>query len=406
MSNIVPDILISITHNSLQLAYAEFKKKHPSEEPHIRVTCTRRFNAIFQDPKFDFSWRKTLVDEKQSITEEDERLKKVVMTKQVIEVDPNLVEKQVKGTKKQKLKIRAENEKTRQHKEKVITEKLVSVETTPNYPCDYVVNSLEFKHSNRVIARCGKALLDAQVESVDEIPNGMFVFSNPDVDLDYTTLMNKINEMRMIEEESKKHHHYLTDKINKLLNEVKQLNKFNQYFCDSSTSTSDLVATNDKGIQNDIPRSGKKLWEILRFKMRNMVKRVFNVKEAIRSNKSIIQHYENLHKSHFEENKKLEEKIIKLNETLNQNKELESKVKKAIMGNKSVNEICESYILLQKKLNDLKSNIVPVIIKHTRVPWESWVKEFGFIKSLELLIKHYDSEYDSPDEDYDAYDHD
>jgi len=80
---------------------------------------------------------------------------------------------------------------------------------------------------------------------------------------------------------------------------------------------------------------------------------------------------------------------------------------KTTFKNLSVNDLADKYVLTQKKLNDLKSQITPIIMKHSRlfVKWESEVKNYGFIRSLHMIIKHFDDEYEDGDSiDYDSYD--
>jgi hypothetical protein len=59
---------------------------------------------------------------------------------------------------------------------------------------------------------------------------------------------------------------------------------------------------------------------------------------------------------------------------------------KTSIAGKSIdnNEIAQRYLKLQRTLNEVKISITP-ITKHIE-DWNGWVKEYGFTKSLELLI--------------------
>jgi len=393
----------SITHNSLVNAYTEFKLKYPNEEPHIRVVCSRQIKRIFNDPKFNYSWRKTIIDEKEQVIQEAPELKKIIMHEQKIEIDKNIPgEEKVKGSKKQREKIIQKNSDNKRLREKIVETRVVVDDVNlDEFSSDYVVDGRIKEYDGRVLIKHGTSILQADVSTLAAIPSTIMYINGIDVDMDYQSVLTKFEEIYDLTEKRK-------DEMNKLQEELKSLKETFTYktpnltnSINEGTSTNDLIKTKDEGNTVNLTRSPLSLWKIARSKVKDLMCRRKWMKEGLLRSTRIISHYENLSVAHYDELKKLEEKISSLYDANKNFMELEHKIKNTLAGNKSIKEICESYFSMQKKLNDLKAQVTPIVIRHTRVPWESWNKEFGFIKSLGRLIKHYDSEYDSPDSDYD-----
>jgi len=66
---------------------------------------------------------------------------------------------------------------------------------------------------------------------------------------------------------------------------------------------------------------------------------------------------------------------------------------------------CEvKYENIQNKLRSLKSNVDGMMMKYSKnksIQYKKWIKEYGFIKTVGLILEYFDSTYDS-DEVYDS----
>jgi len=67
----------------------------------------------------------------------------------------------------------------------------------------------------------------------------------------------------------------------------------------------------------------------------------------------------------------------------------------------TISDIIDKYIEVQKKLNDLKAKVTPILIKHKKLRFKSVLDEHGFINGLYHIIKYFDDDYDS-DNDQDV----
>jgi hypothetical protein len=68
---------------------------------------------------------------------------------------------------------------------------------------------------------------------------------------------------------------------------------------------------------------------------------------------------------------------------------LQKRISKMIGGGKTIEEICDGYFSIMKKLNDVKAFIPKYLIDHDIIfDMESSIKERGFVLSLMELLKH------------------
>jgi hypothetical protein len=377
-----------ITYNCLEHSYEVFKRLYPNEEPYIRVICTRNRKKP-NDPKYDQPWRKIMIDTDSKQVSEPINPPKLVTKIQTVSVDPSKPGDRVNH--QYDPEIARINEMRRRKRETIIAEREVVQDiNTAKYGADYIVDGQLREYTGSVLISDIHTFNISHIESIRPITQAIITKS---------TIIQPTNIMEA------------TELLEKHLDEIK-------YHQDQIESKIKLIESQSIGIQagcqmedksvmaNRTTRSGKELWSLLIYKWRYQ-NNFSSFKQKAISKMLFLK---------IQMKKKLENQRKELQEILQKNmvndddiklademRELTEKIKKSIAGNQSVNQICDKYFMMQKKLNDLRSFITPILVKHTKFQWEKLVVKYGFIGSLSHVIKYFDESYDSDCDEPDDY---
>ena len=85
---------------------------------------------------------------------------------------------------------------------------------------------------------------------------------------------------------------------------------------------------------------------------------------------------------------RMEETIPKFTKDSEELESLNTTIKMAFKETSTVNEIVSKYIDVQRKLNDLKSYVVPLMKKYNEMPFTDSITKYGFIATVKEFIEY------------------
>jgi hypothetical protein len=350
----------------LQSAYQAFKQKNPIDEPYWKIYCVKRTKERLSRSDLNFDWRQKIIKHNKNdkgetvIEEKDEGLDTIIKT--------GVVKKTLKQTVKEYEIDDFTTSKTyfkRSKPELVSIKEETYVETakgiiTDIHPSDCEVTTFEPVHEIDYINTRFNFIKTIACPTITPDSDGFTIIDDKDR-VDITPVIKTI-EIKMVEDRCNR----MKDQLNNLTNKLRELNKeiidkVNYYKREFDNMKADLK------IQGDLTKS-------------TMENGQMELKEIIIKLSDI--------------NSRATDELTTCDiETLKRANMISKKERTAT-------QVIEKYLEIQQKLNNLKSQILPIMRKHQRLKIDEVLKTHSFIDSIAIAIRHYDDEYETEDEDY------
>lgn len=379
----------TITHTLLKDAYKEFKRKYPLEEPHIRVICMRKHKHINQDMKFKGSWRKTFIDN--DTVQEEVYEPKFTMKEVKVEINPNKpAPRKLPGDLARIKEVKRDNDKRIAERERIIETRFFSPDLEPRG--EFIVDGTERNYDNTIAISGDNITSFINTSSTYKIPNSIMITDEPLEQFDFESV-------KTLFQEAISRNRKLIGNDETTLRE--NANRITNYGGQSV------------GTQTPVYRSGIELWRIFKKRYRfaiGLIKMKIDFNSRLRA---LIKDYDEsgkmMMRDHELKCKTLEFQISDLKDSLDEYdsklksiQKLDVRIKKSIAGNKSIEDICDSYFVIQKRLNEVRS-YVSTIAKDYAFGYEQSVKEKGFILSLIDFLKYFHTGQNYRDDDGSDY---
>jgi hypothetical protein len=350
----------------LQSAYQAFKLKNPIDEPYWKIYCVKKTKERLSRSDLDFDWRQKIIKHKNNdrgetyIEEKEEKLDTIMKT--------GVVKKTLKQTVKEYESDDFNTSKTyfkRSRPELLSIKEETYVETakgiiTDIQPSDCEITTFEPAHEIDYINTKFNFIKTIACPTIIPESDGFTIIDGNDR-TDITPILKTV-EIKMVEdrcERMKNQLNSLTDKLKALNREI--IDKINLFKQDFDNMRADLK------VQGELTKS--------------------TIEAGQAGLKEIIIKIADINTRSTNELTTCDVETLKRANMISKKE-------------RTATQVIEKYLEIQQKLNDLKSQILPVMRKHQRLKIDEVLKNHSFIDSIAIAIRHYDDEYETEDEDY------
>jgi hypothetical protein len=348
----------------LQSAYEAFKVRNPLEKPFWKIYCVKKVSQQLSRADTDFDWRQKMIIPDQEVKEE--KLKIIKKTKKIVE-EKKIVTKE--GTITDNNNMESPYKKVNKPKITRVTEEIIITSAedlmTEITPHDCEITTYEPEHSIDYICTESKFLSSFVCPEITGNPQGFTIYDNM-TRTDLSPVLKSIQN-------------YQKGKFSDSVNSIVNLENLKNNILEMNKQFTEKLIRMRKEL--------REMAELAKLETSEFSDTIVILKKALKEISEDVKVSNNNVSNHL--NICDPELLKRANQQFNKER--------------SATQIIEKYLEVQQKLNNLKSKVMPILRKHSRLHIEEILKTHTFIDAIGIAIQHYDDEYESEDSDYDVF---